>query len=320
MPLSLLLPRLTTVCFTKKNRNERSPVSSTNSSVELVEGPPSSQKISQAICVDKHKQVDYYYFTIMTTCTDAPEDVAICPHTLKPISSIDKSELAVINPEQSECGHKCSLPHLVSYVHDANVGSTRSCPVCLQSKVMVVCDGNADRLLRKGKDEIDVEEQQFVCLRYGPIHYYLSLRSSSSRIPTSSALSRIEAVLGVDVKQMKIIHNGKIIFPDKTNSNQDVSEKIVSISSLDIAKKRKKPSLVVMGVRKQQAYSKGSISNATVGVKDILLAIVSMLTPTSLWRNISWGMGWTINTTKSLLGGLYLFAQSMLFPPQHRNE
>ncbi len=187
----------------------------------------------------------------------------------------------------------------------------------------VVCDGNADRVLHGRIGVDDVKEQQIVCLRYGPIHYYLSSQStSSSRMMTASscALTRIGVVLGVDIKHgMKIIHNGKIIYPDKTTNN-DVSEKILSISSLDIAKKRKKPSLVVMGVRKRQVQWKGSKSHGTaVGVRDILFALVSMLTPRSLWTNISCGMGWTINTTKSLLGGLYLFVQSMLYPPQHRD-
>ena len=262
----------------------------------------------------------------MTTSSSTEADAALCPYTLKPISSIDKSALAVINPEQSECGHKCSLPHLVSYIHDASAGSTHFCPVCLQSKVTVVCDGNAaDKVLRGGPHGENDAQEQVVCLRYGPIHYYLSLQylslqSTSSRITaTSCALSRIGGVLGVDVKHgMKIIHNGKIIYPDKTNN--DVSEKILSISSLDIAKKRKKPSLVVIGIRKRQLYSQGSKSNAAAGVKGIIFAIVSMLTPRSLWSNMSWGMGWTINTTKSLLGALYLFAQSMLYPPQHRDE
>jgi len=256
--------------------------------------------------------------------TSSSGDTALCPYTLKPISSIDKSELAVINPKNPECGHQCSLPHLVSYVHDAHAGSTHLCPVCLQSKVTVICDGNADRALHAGKGENDVKEPKIVCLRYGPIHYYLSIQSTSSRMTAAScALSRIGVVLGVDVKHgMKIIHNGKIIYPDKTTNNEMMmtSEKILSISSIDIAKKRKKPSLVVMGVRKRQMQWKGSKSNgAAVGVKDILFALFSMLTPRSLWTNLSWGMGWIINTTRSLLGGLYLFVQSMLYPPQHRD-
>jgi len=256
----------------------------------------------------------------MTTSSSA--DAALCPYTLKPISSIDKSELAVINPEESECGHKCSLPHLISYIHDASAGSTHSCPVCLQSKVTVVCDGNAaDRVLRGEPHGENDAQERVVCLRYGPIHYYLSLQSTSSRITaTSCALSRIGVVLGVDVKHgMKIIHNGKIIYPDKTNN--DVSEKILSISSLDIAKKRKKPSLVVIGIRKQrQLYSQGSKSNAAAGVQGVIFAIVGMLTTRALWSNMSRGIGWTINTSKSLLGALYLFAKSMLYPPQHRDE
>eukprot|EP00985_Skeletonema_marinoi_P020380 scaffold12097_cov107-Skeletonema_marinoi.AAC.3 len=227
----------------------------------------------------------------MTTSSSTDALDALCPYTLKPISSIDKSELAVINPEESECGHKCSLPHLVSYIHDASAGSSHFCPVCLQSKVTVVCDGNAaDKVLRGGHGENNEQEQEVD-----------------------------RSVLGVDVKHgMKIIHNGKIIYPDKTNN--DVSEKILSISSLDIAKKRKKPSLVVIGIRKRQLYSQGSKSNAAAGVQGVIFAIVGMLTPRALWSNMSRGIGWTINTSKSLLGALYLFAKSMLYPPQHRDE
>lgn len=260
-----------------------------------------------------------------TTSSSSPtddasaDDATLCPYTLKPISSINRSELAVINP--SECGHKCSLPHLVSYVHDANAGSTHSCPVCLQSKVAVICDGNAaDRVLRGGQSS---QEQKIVCLRYGPIHYYLSLKSTSSsrNTVTRCALSRIGVVLGLDVKHgMKIIHKGKVIYPAADKTNNDVSEEILSISSLDISKKRKKPSLVVMGVRRRQFYSKGAQSNVVVGVKDIVFAIVSMLTPRSVWIKTSCGLGWTVSTTKSLLGGVCIFVQSFLYPPQHNRD
>eukprot|EP00985_Skeletonema_marinoi_P009082 scaffold4174_cov92-Skeletonema_marinoi.AAC.1 len=109
------------------------------------------------------KEVKPYLAMTTSSSTDALD--ALCPYTLKPISSIDKSELAVINPEESECGHKCSLPHLVSYIHDASAGSTHFCPVCLQSKVTVVCDGNAaDKVLRGGHGENDEQEQEVVCL------------------------------------------------------------------------------------------------------------------------------------------------------------
>jgi len=248
--------------------------------------------------------------------TVVPADASLlCPYTLKPISSIDKSELAVINPEQSECGHHCSLPHLVSHLHDAHAGSSHSCPVCLQFKVAVICDGYADKVLRGRQGENDMHEQKIICFRYGAIQYYLSLKSTSSSISaTSCALPRIEMALGVDVKHgMKIIHKGKVIYP---NTNIDLTQELLSISSLDIAKKRKKPSLVVMGMRKRQMYSKGTNSTAVVGVRAIVFAIFRMLTPRSLW----WGFLWTINTTKSLLGGVCIFLHSMLYPPQHRED
>jgi len=184
--------------------------------------------------------------------------------------------------------------------------------------VAVVCDGNADRVLRGGQGEKNNDTQQehnIVCFRYGSIHYYVDAA-------TSCALSRIGMVLGVDVTHgMKIIHRGKVIYPNNTNID-DLTEELLSISSLDISKKRKKPSMmVVIGMQKRQLYSTKTNSNAAVvGVKDIVFAIVSMLTPRSLWSNMWWGLVWTINTTKSLLGGVCLFVQSMLYPPQHRDD
>ena len=244
-------------------------------------------------------------------------DAALCPYTLKPISSIDKSDLAIINP--TSCRHMCSLPHLLSYIHDASAGTVHNCPVCLQFKVTSVCDGNADRVLHQMQEENDGRERKIVCVRYGPIHYYLSLQSSSSRLAPRRALLRIGEVLGVDIKNgIKIIHNGKIIYPGDNTSN-DISDKILSISSLDIAKKRRKPSLVVMGMRKQKLYANKNTSSMAFGIKDLFIATVSLLTPGSLLRFISYGFGWTINATKSLLRGVFLFVQSILYPPQHRD-
>lgn len=209
-----------------------------------------------------------------------------------------------------KCGHECSLPHLVSDVHDANAGSTHICPVCLQSKVAVVCDGNADRILcNNGQGN----QHPVVTFRYGPVHYFLSLKSYSSRFTAaSSAISRIGLVLGVDAKQgMKIIYKGKVIYPDKTN---DVSEEIISISSADISQKRKKPSLVVMGVRTRSLNS-----NAAEGLNGFVrIALVSLSSPRTLWSYMTWGLLWTLNMTKSLVTGVSIFVQSMLYPPEHR--
>ena len=93
---------------------------------------------------------------------EATADETLCPYTLKPISSIDKSYLAVINPKT--CRHMCSLPHLLSYIHDAGAGTVNNCPVCLQLKVTSVCDGNADRVLHQLQGEKnDGQEQKIVC-------------------------------------------------------------------------------------------------------------------------------------------------------------
>lgn len=253
----------------------------------------------------------------------------ICPFTFKPITSIDKSDLAVIyacNPlllqddKNAKCGHECSLLRLTSYLHDTNVAGHMhsSCPVCQQSKIAVVCDGNAARALCPDGEG---ESSSDVCLsfRYGAIHYYLSLpkTSSSSRFSRQyNAISRIAAVLNMDVKHMKIIHKGKVIYPDKTN-NDDVSEDIIiSISSADISQKRKKPSLVVMGIRKQ-TYLK---QTAEGGSKGILMAVIGLLSPRTLFSFVTWGIVWTLNATKSLGSGVRIFVQSMLYPPSQRSE
>jgi len=254
----------------------------------------------------------------------------ICPFTLKPISSINKSDLAVIyncNPlllqEDDKnakcCGHECSLLRLTSYLHDTNVAGNMhsSCPVCQKSKVAVVCDGNAARALcPDGEGESSHEEEQtIIYFRYGAILYYLSLpkSSSSSRFSgTSNAISRIGAVLNVDVKH--IIHKGKLIYPDTTN-NDDVLEDMISISSTDISQKRKKPSLVVMGVRKQ-TYLKKTEGGST----GIVMAVVGLLSPRTLFSFVTWGFVWTLNATKSLGSGVWIFVQSMIYPPSQRSE
>jgi len=218
------------------------------------------------------------------------------------------------------CGHECSLLRLTSYLHDTNnvAGHMHSsCPVCHQSKVAVVCDGNAARALcPDGEGESSHEEEQtIIYFRYGAILYYLSLpkSSSSSRFSgTSNAISRIGAVLNADVKH--IIHKGKVIYPDKTNNDDVLEDIIISISSTDISQKRKKPSLVVMGVRKQTYLKK------TEGNTGIVMAVIGLLSPRSLFSFVTWGFVWTINATKSLGTGMWIFVQSMLYPPPQRSE
>lgn len=113
---------------------------------------------------------------------------------------------------------------------------------------------------------------------------------------------------------LQIIHKGKVIYPDSKLSMHDSSEQILNISSSDLIHQRKKPSLVVMGLR-QSNHVQNSNSNV-FSFHDLLFAVSGRLSPRYLWNTTTWGLKWTMHATFSLLSGLCLFIQSILFPPQ----
>lgn len=64
-----------------------------------------------------------------------------------------------------------------------------------------------------------------------------------------TAQARIACVLGMNLESdLKVLHNGKIVYPDPNASPRETSERMLSVSKRDIIS-RKKPSLVVMGAR-----------------------------------------------------------------------
>lgn len=236
------------------------------------------------------------------------------------------------------CGHSCTLSHLISYLHDT-VGSNKSCPACQSSPASVVCDANSSKYLlrqRAGsqcneKNEAgtpDSDGGRIISFRYGPTSYFLWVHSTPPS-PTSSyysklfssakgnALDRIGSVLGMDVKTgLKLIHKGKVIFPETSGKKESystdeiISEQLLDITSTDLIHKRKKPSLVVMGLRQPaNAMSGKSTTN-------ILFGIVRRLTPSYIWNMTTWGVRFTFRTCLSLLGGIGLFVRSILYPPQ----
>ena len=109
---------------------------------------------------------------------------------------------------------------------------------------------------------------------------------------------------------MKILYKGKILHPStKSESLDDISEQLLDISTADILHKRKKPSLAVMGLRRQTKMEKKQSTTK-------MYTIASILNPLYLLNVLAHGLCWTFYTSKSVFGGLYLFVYSLLYPPQ----
>ena len=257
----------------------------------------------------------------------------ICPFTLKSLAASKAEDVAVIyernpliaNIDSFSCVHSCTLSYLVPYLH--NSGGAKKCPVCQSSPANVICDAKSSTYLEKLKtqhytttemvNDAPTEEGRIVSFRYGTTVYFLWVSSLSSG-REANALNRIGSVLGMDVnKGMKVIHKGKVLFPGYTQKNEssdDISEQLLDISSADMIHHRKKPSLVVIGLRYSQLSNKNSMGKQTT--TNILYSIGSMFTPRYIWNAITYSFFWTFQTTKSLLGGIYLFVKSLLYPPQ----
>jgi len=260
----------------------------------------------------------------------------ICPFTLKPLSSteledVDVAIIYAINPlkanddgatsqNEVQCGHSCTLsPSLISYLHDIN--GTKQCPVCQDSPAMVVFDGISSAFLINHDGASNNNNGRVISFRYGNISYYLwvhsteSIQSSSyyskrafSGRKRTNVLHRIGDVLGIELKNIRVLYKGKILHPNiKSESLDDISEQLLDITTADILHKRKKPSLVVMGLRRQTKTMEKKQSTTN------MYTIASKLNPITLIR---FGLQWTFYTTKSVFGGLFLFVYSLLYPPQ----
>ena len=261
---------------------------------------------------------------------------AICPFTLKSLATSKAEDVAIIyernpliaNVDSFSCGHSCTLSHLVPYLH--NSGGSKTCPVCQSSPANVICDAKSSTYLEKQKTQNNAatemlndaptdNEGRIVTFRYGTTVYFLWVSSLSSG-RKANTLDRIGLVLGMDVNNgMKVIHKGKVLFPDlakKNESPDDISEQLLDISSADIIHRRKKPSLVVIGLRSGQLSNKNLMGKQTTTTTTILYSIGSMFTPWYIWNAFQCSFVWTYRTTKSLLGGIYLFVKSLLYPPQ----
>lgn len=114
-----------------------------------------------------------------------------------------------------------------------------------------------------------------------------------------------------------MIHKGKIIHPANTKQNElynEISEQLLDISNADLIHRRKRPSLVVMGLRQQVNVALRDKTNDASGKSYHI--IMQLLSPWYLLSLFSSGLRWAIHTTTSLFGGICLFFRSILNPPQ----
>lgn len=282
--------------------------------------------------------------------TMAAPNSSICPFTFKSIGTLHSEDVAIIyesNPllaaaavdaPKIQCGHSCTLSNLVSYLHDTS--GTKLCPVCQSSSAYFICDFMSSTAISRRASEnaqqithsVD-DEGRILSFRYGAFVYFLWVKNSTQLVSSSSytsffrtrvrgnALDRIAYVLDMDDRNgLKVIHKGKIIYPhpgknsisSKDESSDEISEKLLDISDSDIIHCRKKPSLVVMGLRIHTT----SDMKANTTLPDMLFSVALQITPWYLWNKIACGVRWTFSSLSSLLGGISVFFRSILFPPQ----
>jgi hypothetical protein len=282
--------------------------------------------------------------------TMAAPNSSICPFTFKSIGTLHSEDVAIIyesNPllaaaavdaPKIQCGHSCTLSNLVSYLHDTS--GTKLCPVCQSSSAYFICDFMSSTAISRRASENALQithsvddEGRILSFRYGTIVYFLWVENSTQSVSSSSytsffrtrvrgnALDRIANVLDMDVRNgLKVIHKGKIIYPhqgknsisSKDESSDEISEQLLDISDSDIIHCRKKPSLVVMGLRMHTT----SDMRANTSLPDMIFYVARQITPRYLWNKIACGVRWTFSSLSSLLGGISVFFRSILFPPQ----
>lgn len=264
------------------------------------------------------------------------QEEILCPLTLGslPTNCLEVAVLyksTVPNSTQQECGHRCTLMSLVDYLNEPINMSTnriaptittaqhhtttasRICPVCGEAPIVSVYDGMAAKSL-VGETSLPI-----VAFRYGKQMYRLTVpfndtntsswrnrivSGGSSSSSPCTAQDRIAQVLGMRLSNnLKILHKGKVLYPDPKSSLKDVSEHLLDISKSDGLKKVK-PSLVVMGTQ----IGKELHINQTMGWFGML----------------TWGVSFVFRSFVHLLGGAFLFFRSILpsntDQPQNRDD
>jgi hypothetical protein len=172
---------------------------------------------------------------------DASEYQKACPLTGNAIPE-DKLDVAVIFgvavpcSKMKTCGHACTMGALVDVLQE-HKGPVK-CPTCDKSLVISVCDAVAARKLCG-----DDGPCELITVRYGQQVYWLTIPEREGKM--MKAQDRIAQVLGIG-NDLKILQNGKMLFPDADKTPDEVSIHLINICRSEMGKK---PSLIIMGKR-----------------------------------------------------------------------
>ena len=144
--------------------------------------------------------------------------------------------VAVPSSKMKTCGHTFTMGALVDVLQE-HKGPVQ-CLACDKSLVISVWDSVAARKLCK-----DNEPYELIAVRYGQQMYWLTIPECEGK--RMNAQDRIAQVLGIG-DNLKILHNGKMVFPDADKTPDEVSSHLIDICRSEVGKK---PSLIIMGKR-----------------------------------------------------------------------
>ncbi len=203
-----------------------------------------------------------------------------CPFTQEDVNNIQPRALAIsynLEQEEPRCGHESCIRSLTTYLCSGNATTNNTCPCCCL-KITDVYDGlSNDVVFNKSED---VAAHNLISFKYAAYNFHLAvsfeddrqfsmvqlLKSYGASIMGARsdgfgqlAQNRIMDVLDMEENNMKILHKGRVLFPIKGKSitPRELSQKLIEISIADLQmigekKRRKSPSLIVMGTPKKK--------------------------------------------------------------------
>jgi hypothetical protein len=185
------------------------------------------------------------HFTIIKIATvlcasTTMSSTTLCPLTGEALPENDE-EIAVVytmaapfDAGTRQCGHEITLQPLMDWLSQQK--GIPKCPSCNKGLVITICDKVASESMASS----DEPSSSYVALRFGTHNYFFGVTTDQL------AQDRITNVL--QVEDLKILHSGKSVYPDKTKTAEEVSNRLLEISADEMAN-RKRPTLIIMGAK-----------------------------------------------------------------------
>ena len=123
---------------------------------------------------------------------------------------------------------------------------------------------------------------------------------------------------------LQVIHKGKVLYPGKKgdvdDGLNDVSDQLLDLTQTDIIHRRKKPSLVITGLRQTRSVTAAVAAAENQGIMNFFIGLVRQLTPWYIFSLATWGFRWIFQTTTAVLRGIHLFFRSITNPPEQMQQ